>query len=291
MFSTPVGARPPSLAPAAPRLVAMEAPDFNLRLTVECGQIFHAMPAGDGWQILVGRDLLHAAQPGGRLHVTRGRQRLAANYFALDHPLDEIYRTFPADAFSRAALAACRGLRLIRQPVWECLATFITSPMKQVAHIREISLTLRARFGEPVAGSLANAYPEPSALAQVTEADLRACRLGFRAKSLLATARRVAGGEIDLASLHRMATPEAREALCGLPGVGRKVANCVLLFACERLDAVPVDVWIARVLSAMRRRKGSPRELEEYSHRRFGRYAGYIQQYLFHHARMSKSAP
>jgi N-glycosylase/DNA lyase len=163
--------------------------------------------------------------------------------------------------------------------------------MKQVAHIRRISLHLRERFGTPVAGSLLNAYPAPEQLAGATEQDLRNCGLGFRAKSLLATARAVASEKVDLAALTQLPTGKLRDRLCEFPGVGRKVANCVLLFAYERLDAVPVDVWIARILLAMRRRKSSHLELERYSNRRFGAYAGYVQQYLFHHARMTKSLP
>jgi len=269
----------------------LAAPEFDLRRTIDSGQIFHAMPAGAGWQILVDGALLEVSQHGDRLRVPARLEGLAARYFALDHPLEAIYAAFPADPYSRAALASCRGLRILRQPLWECLGTFITSPMKQVAHIRQMSLRLRERFGEPVPGSLVNRYPTPQALAQADEPDLRACGLGFRAKSLLAASRAVADGAIDLPSLARLPTEAAREKLCALPGIGRKVANCVLLFAYERLDAVPVDVWIGRILLAMRKRKSTPLELERYSARRFGAYAGYIQQYLFQHARMTKTLP
>lgn len=273
------------------KLAAVAAPEFDLRRTVECGQVFHAMPAAGGWQILAGRVPFYAEQKNGVLRVSAGREALARRYFSLDHPLEAIYAAFPADPFSQSALASCRGLRIIRQPLWECAATFITSTMKQVAHIRQISLQLRGRFGDPIAGSLVNAYPTPAQLAALTEQDLRDCRLGFRARNLLGAARAVASGAVDLEALASLSTSEAREELRRLPGVGRKVANCVLLFACERLDAVPVDVWIARVLRGLRRRKATLLELENFSRRRFGAYAGYIQQYWFHHARMTKTLP
>ncbi len=273
------------------KLAALAVPEFDLRRTLDCGQIFHAMPQGVGWQVLVDRTPIHAEQDGTTLRVSAKHEALARRYLALDHPLEAIYAAFPPDAFSRAALATCRGLRILRQPYWECLATFITSPMKQVSHIRQISLHLRERYGDAVAGSLINAYPRPEQLAGLSEADLRDCRLGFRAKSLLGTARAVASGVVDLEALGKRPTPELREELCRLPGVGRKVANCVILFAYERLDAVPVDVWMARILQAMRKRKSTLLELEEFSNRRFGSYAGYVQQYLFHHARMSKTLP
>ncbi len=276
---------------AGDKFAELAAPEFDLRRTLESGQVFHAMSDGEGWQILVDRTPLYAEQHGALLRVDCDKENLARRYFSLDHPLESIYATFPSDSFSRAALAACRGLRILRQPQWECLATFITSPMKQVAHIRQISLQLRALYGEEIPGSRVNAYPTAPRLAQTTEKELRACRLGFRAKSLLGAAHAVASGEIDLGALAEKPTAEARRQLCLLPGVGRKVANCVLLFAYERLDAVPVDVWIARILKAMHKGTSSLLELEEFSNRRFGSYAGYIQQYLFHHARMTKTLP
>jgi N-glycosylase/DNA lyase len=189
-----------------------------------------------------------------------------------------------------AALGYCRGMRLVRQPAWECLATFITSSMKQVAHIAQISHTLRRRFGGRVAwnGRELFAYPEPEAIARLTEADLRACALGYRAKNLLGAARIIAEGEVDLASVAGMDDAAARAELCRLPGVGVKVANCALLFGFERLRAFPIDVWIERVLRELyfaRKRNVTPLRLREFAASYFGPYGGYAQQYLFHHAR------
>jgi N-glycosylase/DNA lyase len=272
-------------------LALLPAPEFDLVRTLHSGQIFHAMPREEAWEVLVGDKLLVVTPQEESLLVDPADREMASHYFALDHPMAEIFATFPADDFSQAALVSCRGIRILRQPLWECLATFITSPMKQVSHIRQISLLLRERYGKPVAGSQINAYPEPHVLAALQEADLRDCRLGFRAGKLLATARLVAEGRICLDTLRQLNEEELRISLCTLPGVGRKVANCVMLFAYERLDAVPVDVWIGRILRSMRRRKASNLELERFSRRVFGPYAGYVQQYLFHHARMSRTLP
>ncbi len=269
------------------------APEFDLRMTLGSGQVFHWEPDGAAWRGLIGATAVRVEQRGAKLAVTDGCEELVARYFALDHPLREIYATFPEDAFSQASLAACRGLRVMRQPRWECLATFVTSAMKQVSHIRGMSLALRARFGEPVAGSSVRAYPTPRALARASEEQLRECGLGFRAPNLRETARRVAEGEVNLEALAGLETGALLAELCRLPGVGRKIANCALLFAYERLEAVPVDVWIARVTRAMLAGGGeaSLSELEAFSRERFGPYAGYVQQYLFHHARVSKTLP
>jgi N-glycosylase/DNA lyase len=269
------------------------APEFDLGLTLSSGQVFHWEPDGDAWHGLIGDVAVRVRQRGTRLEVPVGGEDRVARYFALDHPLRKIRASFPDDAFSQAALRSCRGLRVMRQPRWECLATFLTSAMKQVAHIRAMSRALRARFGEPVEGSLVNAYPAPAVIAAAGEDDLRACGLGFRAPNLRATARRIVDGGVDLDALAALETGALREELCLLPGVGRKIANCVLLFAYERLEAVPVDVWIARVARAMAPRgdEASLGELETFTGERFGPYAGYVQQYLFHHARVSKTLP
>ncbi|MEP6937195.1 MAG: hypothetical protein ABI871_03915, partial [Chthoniobacterales bacterium] len=182
------------------------------------------------------------------------------------------------------------GLRIIRQPKWECLATFICSSMKQVAHIRQISHALRRKFGERKTLRDREVYAFPSArkLATCSETELRECALGYRAANLLASAQLVQSGEADLNGWARLPDDELRANLCGLPGVGAKVANCAMLFAYERLRAFPIDVWIERVLRARyfsRRRKVTAQKLRQFCEQYFGEHGGYAQQYLFHHAR------
>ena len=184
----------------------------------------------------------------------------------------------------------CRGLRIIRQPKWECLATFICSSMKQVAHIRQISLALRRRFGErrKIGNCFAYTFPLSQRIAGASENDLRECALGYRARNLLMTARLVSSGKADLGAWAVLPDADLREKLCALPGVGAKVANCVMLFAFGRLRAFPIDVWIERALKQQyfpRKKKVTTRELCEFSQTYFGEYGGYAQQYLFHHAR------
>lgn len=265
----------------------IDAPETDLALTLGCGQVFHWRRDGKGWTGAVGDVPVRIEQRGGELLATPGAEATVRDYFALNHPLAEIYESFPRDDAMRAALAACRGLRIVRQPAWECLATFITSAMKQVAHIAQISHLLRERYGTEVAPGIFS-YPSPERLAALSEADLRECQLGFRAKNLLGAARMIASGEVDLTRVAALPDVEAHAELCRLPGVGAKVANCALLFGFERLTAFPIDVWIERVLRRLyfqRKRKVTARRLGEFSATYFGPYGGYAQQYLFHHAR------
>ena len=263
----------------------MECPEFDLRMTLESGQTFHWTESEGGYTGCIGTTPVYLRQEGNILHYNGISQNGLGHYFAFDHDLEAIRASCSGHIVSHEAALACRGLRIMRQPHWECLATFILSPMKQVAHIRQMSLVLRERYGMKLSGTPVPAFPEPTALAAASETDLRACGLGFRAKSLLATARLVASGAFDPESILPLSTEEARGKLCTLPGIGRKVANCILLFAYERLEAVPVDVWIARILGSFRSRKATPEQLERYGSKLLGPYAGYIQQYLFHRAR------
>jgi N-glycosylase/DNA lyase len=264
--------------------------EFDLAVTLDSGQTFHWQQVGGGYAGTIGDRPVFLEQRGNTLLVSRGQRKLVENYFALDHPLAEICRAFPDDPAMRAARDYCTGLRILRQPHWECLATFITSSMKQVAHIRQMSAELRRRFGIAVRlGEVElRAFPSADRIARSSEQDLRRCGLGYRAKNLLATAKVVSSGAVDLQKLGKLPDRELLAALCELPGVGAKVANCVMLFAYERLRAFPIDVWIERVLTERyfpRRRKLKAGELAAFAEKYFGEHCGYAQQYLFHHAR------
>ena len=286
--------------------------DFDLEKTLNCGQVFHWQEIGGAYFGTIGSLPVRLEQTRNRLIIdapgeldgfkpsSRGAREerkqivtVVRNYLARDHPLGDICRSFPRDPALGAATKFCRGLHIIRQPRWECLATFICSSMKQVAHIRQISLALRKRFGTEkiICGNRVYDFPGAERLGKSSERELRQCALGYRAKNLLATARLVATGKADLDEWSKLPDEELRQRLCELPGVGAKVANCVMLFAYERLRAFPIDVWIARVLREQyfpRRRKVTPQQLREFCGRYFGEHGGYAQQYLFHHARMSR---
>src|SRR4051794_17801163 len=247
------------------RELDVRAQDFDLRMTLNSGQVFHWEKVGAGFCGAIGDRAAYVEQRGNSLRakvedgVLRSRRnkgpgrmagsltaataaQLVQNYFALDHRLGEICESFPSDPLMNSAREFCSGLRIIRQPKWECLATFICSSMKQVAHIRQISEALRRRFGgeRRMGDHVVHTFPEAQALAGATEADLRECGLGYRAKNLHQTASRVTSGSAALTEWAGLSDAILRQQLCDLPGVGAKVANCVMLFAYERLEAFPI---------------------------------------------------
>ena len=268
---------------------------FSLRETLKSGQLFHwekfSIGELDGFAGCIGDaspSFIAQRDSGEVLSFSSDRERVA-RYFGLDHRIGEIHATFPTlDPVLTAAIAYCHGIRIARQPTWECLATFITSSLKQVTHIRAISMTLRQRYG--VAHRLGDhtfyAYPDPAALAAAGEEALRHCSLGYRAKSLHLAASAIASGAIDLDAIeHEHSLALARERLMQLHGVGEKIANCALLFSAGQWGAFPIDVWIERILREHYRKRVKGARLQQWAVKHFGPNAGYAQQYLFHFAR------
>ena len=182
-------------------------------------------------------------------------------------------------------------MRLLRQDPWECLASFICSSSKQIVQIQQIIGLLCRRYGRPIpvleGAQPAWSFPDAERLANVSALELRDCKLGFRAPYLAGTAAKIAAGELDLSRLGRLPLTEAREALLTLPGVGVKIADCVLLFAYGFPEAFPLDVWIMRALRKLYfpRRTARIHRLRHFSQTHFGPQAGYAQQYLFHYMR------
>lgn len=274
--------------------VPFESP-FSLSDTLKSGQLFHweamTFQGIDGYAGCIGDvgPCWIGQTSGNRVVTLAGREAVVARYFGLDQPMAEIQASFPADdPVLRAAIDYCPGIRVARQPVWECLATFITSSLKQVTHIRSISMTLRQRYGQrhELAGREFFAYPEPAALAAAGEQNLRQCALGYRAKSLALAGEAIASGRVNLAEIENVAVAhEARAALMELHGVGEKIANCALLFSCGQWGAFPIDVWIERILREHYRKRLKGAKLQAWAEDYFGPNAGYAQQYLFHFAR------
>lgn len=269
--------------------------DYDLSATVSCGQAFRWRETEAGWEGVIGSRWVRLRGDESFLVAETssppGDWRWLADYLQTDLDLATILATFPDDEPLRASVAACRGLRLLRQEPWECLASFILSSTKQIVQIRQIVELLSARFGSPLdvpaTARFSHAFPTASQLASVGEADLRACKMGFRAPNLLAAARAVDSRTIDLAALSGGDVDAARESLMELAGVGPKIANCVLLFAYGYQQAFPVDVWVMKALRQLYfpKRRLKPERLRRFVSNYFGPNAGYAQQYLFHYMR------
>ena len=271
--------------------------DYDLAATLDSGQVFRWQRVGNSWHGVLGQHAIQLTKTGDKIYAATATPvddwKFLRHFLQTETDLAAILKTFPDDAPMRAAVAASPGLRLLRQDPWECLASFILSSTKQIVQIRQIVALLSERLGAPLTPSpmdlsaLRYSFPTPEKIAAATEADLRACKMGFRAPNLLHAARQIAAGKIDLERIRTLDYATARAELMTLRGVGGKIADCVLLFGYGFEAAFPVDVWIERALQELYfpRRRASAKRLHNFAATHFGPHAGYAQQYLFHYMR------
>ncbi|MDZ7745472.1 MAG: 8-oxoguanine DNA glycosylase [Halobacteriales archaeon] len=221
---------------------------------------------------------------------TPNAPELLTHLLRFDDDLDAIIDDCPDLSLLERAFAEYRGMRLVRDPVFPCLISFICSAQMRVERIHGMCMRLAEQYGDTVAfdGETYAAFPTPEQLAQATEADLRDLSLGYRAPYVQRTAEMVADGEADPEHARDLDYEDAREHLTQFVGVGDKVADCVLLFSLDFLEAVPLDTWIQTVIEEYYPDCDGPNyaETSRRIRRQFGdRYAGYAQTYVFFYLR------
>ena len=269
--------------------------DYDLAATLACGQAFRWREREGWWGgVIAGRWVqLRQVEEGIAFQTAPpvDDDFSLRHYLQTEVDLASVLTTFPDDEPMRNSVAACRGLRLLRQEPWECLASFILSSTKQIVQIQQIVALLCERFGArllvPPGHEPMFDFPSVERIAACTEQELRDCKMGFRAPNLLRTAKMIVASEVDLHRLHSLNVEEARAELLKFPGVGNKIANCALLFAYGFQQAFPVDVWVMKALRELYfpKRRVSEKRLARFTATHFGPNAGYAQQYLFHYMR------
>jgi len=259
---------------------------FSLDQSLRCGQVFRWEKTGDWWDGVVEQEAIRIRQRGRRLTFEGTTPERVRDIFQLDLDLDPILRSIDRDSVIHGAIAACSGLRLIKQPPWECLASYICATCANIPGIKKRVALLAETIGDPIAGCSGRdrySFPSVEGVAGSDLCDISACRLGYRAPYLCATAQAISRDPGWVTRVHALDYATARRDLMRLAGVGPKVADCVLLFAFQKYEAFPVDVWIARI---MQRFYGAPvtgnyEQTGNLGRRYFGPYAGYAQEYLF----------
>jgi len=281
---------------------------FDLEHTLRCGQVFRWKKSDGWWYGVVGKKVIKIRQTCNKLEFQifppKSDAKLIANYFRLDDDLPLILSEIDKDQHIRKAIQHSLGLRIIRQKPWECLISYICATYKNIPAIKDMIHNLAKKFGEKIRVDRHNFYtfPKPHDLAEASLEELKECRLGYRAQYVLSTSRIIHNKEFDLEALRMMDYEKAKLELLRLPGVGQKVADCVLLFSLDKLEAFPVDVWIKRIVlrsyskhfektfveKILDKSSVAPHEYMEISsfgREYFGESAGYAQEYLFHYKR------
>lgn len=256
---------------------------FDLDMTLRCGQVFRFEKVGRWWCGVLGSKVIRIRQEGRELHFAGTTEDEIIRYFDLNLDLEGILAGFPDDPLLISAVGHAQGLRIVHQPAWECTASYIVATFANIPGIRTRIRLLCERFGEEIQSGHYT-FPQPGVLASSPLCDIRSCRVGYRDRFLCGTAGMVSnepGWDERIAALEYR---DARKELMRFPGVGRKVADCILLFAFHRFEAVPVDVWIDRIMRTHYLEEGkrySYDQIADQARAIFGPYAGYAQEYLF----------
>ncbi|MDP8263382.1 MAG: DNA glycosylase [Candidatus Ancaeobacter aquaticus] len=272
-------------------------PKFNLKNTLLCGQCFRWRLHSDTYYGVVESHLLGVRQNNTQLHVTVSpsvsNDQFVRDYFNCAFSSDEILKSFPIDVYVKQAMVASEGIRILKQDLWETIASFIISINKNIPAIITIIENLSMQYGKKIdVGTSLDlkdhySFPDIATIARTTPSALRESGMGFRAEYLSKTSQMIEDGVIDLSNLKKMGIDEALSVLQTLPGVGPKVANCILLYGCNRYDAFPIDVWMKRILEEcyFKGNKVPLKKLGQFAKKYFGPYRGYVQQYLYYWAR------
>ncbi len=277
---------------------------FNLDVTLCCGQAFRWDKLEEWWYGVVSDKIVKIRQLSDKLEFENVSKAFIENYFGLKEDLGEILKQIKKDKIIEQAIEESRGLRILRQDPWECLISYICATYKNIGAIKHMLYNLCRKFGDKLEfdGYLFYTFPPPEKLASTSTKELAKCGLGYRAKYVSKTAREVYDAGFNVESLRKLPYKEARKKLLAFPGVGLKVADCVLLFSLEKLDAFPVDVWIKRAIlrhyaesfppdfvNRVSFKKGITRQeyemINSFGRNYFGKYAGYAQEYLYHYER------
>jgi len=274
-------------------LLEMNEP-LDLDATLGCGQAFRWQKRSGWWEGVVGEHALRLRQDGRLLDVRGADVAFVRHYLALDLDLEAILSSIDRDAVIHAAIEASYGLRILRQPLFECLVSYLCATNTNIPAVQRRVQEIAVRFGRRIicddlpAPSEAYAFPSPGMLRTATSEAFRTCRLGYRAE--YAEAAVMACDEPCWEDCVRgLSYEEARRTLMALSGIGPKAADCIALFGLGHLEAFPVDLWIRRIvgrhyLHGSGQKAMTPAEYEEirqFGRSRFGPYAGYAQEYLY----------
>lgn len=291
----------------------IKADYFDPELTINSGQMFLWQKKRDAWYGIHTDRVLKLSYE--RQDNNQDRSRISYESYPQDHgwekklfrmddDIDKILNTISFDPLVRNSILTFRGLRVMRQDPIQCMFSFLCASNINIQRIRTVLFNLCRQFGKQmtVKGDQFFTFPRPKDLHEANISELVACGVGYRAKSIKMLATKIFNGEIVLDEIRHMSYEEAKRALLDIHGIGNKTADCILLFSLEKLEAFPIDTWIARIISQnyifpinekqfgtnSHEHHLSPRRylyMSNYMRMHFGIYAGYAQQYLYYYGR------
>ena len=265
--------------------------ETNIEDTINSGQVFLWKKYNSKWYGVNGKKTLILED---KLDV---KSREIHNFFRFDDDFQKIKKQLSKDNVMKKAISNFPGMRILRQDPFQCYISFIVSSNSNIPNIQTRLQKLSQRFGERkmIDGMEFFLFPKPEKLANASITDIAKCGLGYRTKYVKKASIAVDKGMINFSSLKKLDYQEARDSLCQVFGIGKKVADCILLFSLDKLEAVPLDRWVLRILQKYYSKEfqittktiteKTYDDLHDKIVDHFGKYAGYGQQFLFKNER------
>ena len=262
---------------------------INVENSINSGQVFLWKKNGDYWVGVNGQDVLRIDKNG----IIKSYQNLKTDFFRKNDDLDEIIKSISKDKTVRKAVKKYVGLRILKQDSFQCLISFIVSSNSNIQKIKTNLENISRKFGTKIEFENQEffLFPDPEKLGKASINEITSCGVGYRAKFIKEAADMIFSREIDFESLKKSNYFETKKSICSIPGVGNKVADCIMLFSLNKLEAFPLDRWMIRILEKYYSNEFYPETktitekqyniLHEKIVNHFGPYAGYAQQFLF----------
>ena len=265
------------------KIIICGAKNFDLKKSLECGQIFRYEILPDSFVIYETNNRIVCTQNGDNIEIETNDTARAINYFDLETDYEKIdKRILKQGEFFKSAVSFGKGIRIFRQDVLERVVSFVISANNNIPRIRKSLFKLCERFGEKKSGYFA--FPTLDSLVKISQKDWEEIGVGYRAKSLVRLCRELEG--IDIDQLRPLPTKSLRNKLISFSGIGPKVADCVLLFAFSRHDSFPTDTWIKKFYEEdLNGKEEDAKKISEILSDRFGEDSGLAQQYIFYYKR------
>ena len=264
---------------------------IDLDTTINSGQVFLWDKIDDTWYGVNGSNILKITQDPFKISSS---EKKTSDFFRQDDNMKKILQSIKKDKIVKDAVLRFPGLRLLRQDPFQCYISFICSSNASIQNIKQMLKKITIKFGKRIIfdGHEFHTFPSARKLGNSTIAELSSCGLGFRAKYVKKASRDVVSGIIDFKYLKKMDYKTAKDILVNVYGIGDKIADCILLFSLEKIEAFPIDRWTLRILrkyyfdlfdESISRSitKKKYEEIHEKIVRHFGPFAGYSQQFLF----------
>lgn len=281
--------------------------DFNLYSTLNSGQYFLWEKKDGSWYGIYGDTILKITIQKNNGETTfeyesfPRRKNWQGYIFRLDDKYNEIIKEISAkDSVINEIIRKYPGLRIMRQNPFQCILSFLCSSNNNIPRIRKILIDLSKKFGKKVEwdGHEFYTFPTLGSLYNVSIADLLSCGLGYRAKFVSETVKKIVEKKVDMKIVKEENYDKAKQEILKLNGVGEKIADCILLFSFNKLEAFPIDIWISKLFNQDLNRilkmdfkingKITPNQYKFMSTKireHYGKYSGYAQQYLYYNIR------